>query len=41
MPLIEISGRNAFDLDRILEFEPAFLEGKDHSDGMVTTMATT
>jgi len=26
----EVLGRNAFDLDRILEIEPSFLEGEDH-----------
>jgi G3E family GTPase len=26
----EVLGRNAFDLDRILEIEPSFLEGDDH-----------
>ncbi|WP_438276164.1 CobW family GTP-binding protein [Nitrobacter sp.] len=31
IPLNEILERNAFDLDRILDFEPAFLETKDHS----------
>jgi G3E family GTPase len=30
IPLNEILERNAFDLDRILDIEPAFLEGKDH-----------
>jgi G3E family GTPase len=32
VPLQEVLGRNAFDLDRILEIEPAFLEtgGHDH-----------
>jgi G3E family GTPase len=35
VPLLEVLGRNAFDLDRILEIEPAFLEvdGRDHHDG--------
>ena len=28
--LDEVLGRNAFDLDRILDLEPAFLEGDDH-----------
>jgi G3E family GTPase len=30
IPLNEVLGRNAFDLDRILEIEPAFLESDDH-----------
>jgi G3E family GTPase len=30
VPISEILGRNAFDLDRILEIEPAFLEAEDH-----------
>src|SRR6202790_1035418 len=30
IPLHEILGRNAFDLDRILDIEPAFLETGDH-----------
>jgi G3E family GTPase len=30
VPLQEVLGRNAFDLDRILEIEPAFLETGDH-----------
>jgi G3E family GTPase len=30
VPLNEILERNAFDLDRILDIEPAFLEGKEH-----------
>jgi G3E family GTPase len=30
--LNEVLGRNAFDLDRILEIEPAFLEGDGHDD---------
>src|SRR3984885_4975756 len=30
IPLPEVLGRNAFDLDRILEIEPEFLEGDDH-----------
>ena len=30
MPLEAVLGRNAFDLDRILELEPAFLEVDDH-----------
>ena len=30
IPLHEVLGRNAFDLDRILEIEPEFLEGEDH-----------
>jgi G3E family GTPase len=29
IPLPEVLGRNAFDLDRILDIEPAFLEGGD------------
>jgi G3E family GTPase len=32
IPLNEILDRNAFDLDRILEIEPAFLEGDGHDD---------
>jgi G3E family GTPase len=30
IPLHEVLGRNAFDLDRILEIEPSFLEEEDH-----------
>ncbi|MEH6952330.1 GTP-binding protein [Nitrobacter sp. NHB1] len=30
IPLNEILERNAFDLDRILDFEPAFLKAEDH-----------
>ena len=30
VPLAEVLGRNAFDLDRILEIEPAFLDAEDH-----------
>jgi len=30
VPLPEVLGRNAFDLDRILEIEPAFLHDQDH-----------
>ena len=30
--LNEVLGRNAFDLDRILEIEPAFLESEEHDD---------
>jgi G3E family GTPase len=30
VPINEVLGRNAFDLDRILEIEPAFLEADDH-----------
>ncbi|MBV1703818.1 MAG: GTP-binding protein [Hyphomicrobiales bacterium] len=34
VPLDAVLGRNAFDLDRILEVEPAFLErGEDHDHG--------
>jgi G3E family GTPase len=35
IPLNEVLGRNAFDLDRILEIEPAFLEaeGDEHGHG--------
>jgi G3E family GTPase len=36
IPLPEVLGRNAFDLDRILDIEPAFLEdehGHDHGHG--------
>ncbi len=34
IPLAEVLGRNAFDLDRILDLEPEFLQGNghDHSD---------
>jgi G3E family GTPase len=32
IPIHEVLGRNAFDLDRILEIEPAFLGGDDHHD---------
>ena len=31
--LSDVLERGAFDLDRILEIEPAFLEGKEHGDG--------
>ena len=31
--LMRVLGRNAFDLDRILDIEPAFLEGEEHGDG--------
>src|SRR5437667_7551551 len=30
IPLPEVLGRNAFDLDRILDIEPAFLKADDH-----------
>ncbi len=33
VPLDAVLGRNAFDLDRILELEPAFLETEDHDHG--------
>src|SRR6476660_8771875 len=33
IPLNEVLGRNAFDLDRILEIEPEFLEGDGHDHG--------
>jgi G3E family GTPase len=33
IPLSEVLGRNAFDLDRILDIEPEFLEGQDHEHG--------
>ena len=32
VPLDAVLGRNAFDLERILELEPAFLETDDHDD---------
>ncbi len=32
IPLSEVLGRNAFDLDRILELEPEFLEADGHDD---------
>ena len=32
LPLDAVLGRNAFDLDRILALEPAFLETEDHPD---------
>ena len=32
IPLPEVLGRNAFDLDRILEIEPEFLDGHHHHD---------
>jgi G3E family GTPase len=32
VPLDAVLGRNAFDLDRILDLEPAFLESDDHHD---------
>jgi len=31
IPLHEVLGRNAFDLDRILDLEPEFLESEDHA----------
>ena len=33
IPLDAVLGRNAFDLERILEIEPAFLEADDHDHG--------
>ena len=33
IPLPEVLGRNAFDLDRILEIEPQFLEAEHHEHG--------
>jgi G3E family GTPase len=33
LPLPEVLGRNAFDLDRILDIEPAFLESDEHDHG--------
>jgi len=33
IPLLEVLGRNAFDLDRILEIEPQFLEAEHHEHG--------
>src|SRR5204863_278455 len=30
IPLVEVLGRNAFDLDRILDIEPDFLKSDDH-----------
>jgi len=33
VPLPEVLGRNAFDLDRILDVEPAFLDGEEHEHG--------
>jgi G3E family GTPase len=33
IPLHEVLGRNAFDLDRILDIEPSFLEQEDHDHG--------
>ena len=53
IPLNEVLARNAFDLDRILDLEPAFLEergarprhhhehGHDHGDGTTTTTRIT
>src|SRR5882672_11450218 len=32
IPLAEVLGRNAFDLDRILDIEPDFLKSDDHHD---------
>jgi len=32
VPLLEVLGRNAFDLDRILTIEPEFLNGNGHDD---------
>jgi len=33
IPLFEVLGRNAFDLDRILDIEPQFLEAEHHEHG--------
>jgi len=33
IPLLEVLGRNAFDLDRILDIEPQFLEAEHHEHG--------
>src|SRR6266513_4533224 len=33
IPLQEVLGRNAFDLERILDIEPAFLEADEHDHG--------
>src|SRR6516165_10435017 len=33
IPLPEVLARNAFDLDRIMEIEPDFLNGSDHDHG--------
>jgi G3E family GTPase len=33
LPLAEVLSRNAFDLDRILDIEPAFLDGDGHDHG--------
>jgi G3E family GTPase len=33
IPLNEVLGRNAFDLERILDIEPAFLQADDHDHG--------
>ncbi len=33
IPLTEVLGRNAFDLERILDIEPQFLEADDHGHG--------
>ncbi len=33
VPLDAVLGRNAFDLDRILDLEPSFLETEDHDHG--------
>ena len=42
IPLSEVLGRNAFDLDRILDIEPEFLEsddqGHDHASRPITTI---
>ena len=37
MPLDAVLGRNAFDLDRILEIEPDFLETEDETTITITT----
>ena len=37
IPLSEVLGRNAFDLDRILDIEPEFLEGDGHDHATMIT----
>ena len=38
IPLPEVLGRNAFDLDRILEIEPEFLDGRAMTTIIITTI---
>ncbi len=40
IPLDAVLDRSAFDLDRILDLEPAFLDGDEHDQIMSTAMST-